>query len=328
MTAGRQLGLFDPPAARDAHAADRELMRQVPEWLCFGTSSWTFPGWAGLVYEGRPSERELAERGLEEYARHPLFRSVGIDRSYYAPLDTATLARYRAQLPAGFRWVMKAFAGITSAVHPRTRDPNPHFLDAERCAKEVLDPLLEHFSEHSGKVVFELMPLRAGELPEPSAFAERLAVFLGRLPRELSYAVELRNRELLTHRYVQALQSAGAGHVFSYWERMPTLAEQLDVPGALLGDVVVARLLIPPGQRYEERKRQLAPFDRIVDPREDMRADVMRLARACELLGKVLLVIVNNKAEGSSPLTVRALAERWVREASDPPPDGLDDYPH
>ena len=41
-----------------------------------------------------------------------------------------------------------------------------------------------------------------------------------------------------------------------------------------------------------------------------MRNDVARLSQACRALGKVLYVIVNNKAEGSSPLTVRALAER------------------
>ena len=37
------------------------------------------------------------------------------------------------------------------------------------------------------------------------------------------------------------------------------------------------------------------------------------LSEACRELGKVLLVIVNNKAEGSSPLTVRALAERLAQ---------------
>ena len=75
---------------------------------------------------------------------------------------------------------------------------------------------------------------------------------------------------------------------------------------------MVARLLIPPGQRYDARKRDLAPFDRVVDLQHKMRDDVVKLAEACEKLGKVLLVIVNNKAEGSSPLTVRALAERLV----------------
>ena len=40
-----------------------------------------------------------------------------------------------------------------------------------------------------------------------------------------------------------------------------------------------------------------------------MRADVVRLIRAAVDRGFEVYVIVNNKAEGSSPLTVRALAE-------------------
>jgi hypothetical protein len=41
-----------------------------------------------------------------------------------------------------------------------------------------------------------------------------------------------------------------------------------------------------------------------------MRADVARLVGECEKLAKPVFVIANNKAEGSSPLTIAALAER------------------
>ncbi len=93
---------------------------------------------------------------------------------------------------------------------------------------------------------------------------------------------------------------------------MPTIGEQLRLPGVLTAPFVVARLMLPPGRQYDARKRELAPFDRIVDPQPELRAEIAELSEACELAGKTLLVIVNNKAEGSSPLTVRALAERIV----------------
>lgn len=314
---GRQLDLFAPEQAApsaDALPADepevRALAARVPAHVRFGTSSWTFPGWAGLVYPGRPSERELKDRGLELYARYPLFRTVGIDRSYYRPLDAATLQRYAAQLPAGFSCVSKVWSGVTAAVDPRTREPNPGFLDAALFESEVLRPMAEDFGDHAGPFVFELSPLRRSELPRPGVFEKKLDAFLSALPRDFDYAVELRNRELFTHSYLDVLGSHGVGHVFSFWERMPTIGEQLRAPDVLTAPVAVARLLIPPGQRYADRKRDLAPFDRIVDPQEEMRADIVRLSEACALLGKVLFVIVNNKAEGSSPLTIRALAER------------------
>jgi MinD superfamily P-loop ATPase len=68
--------------------------------------------------------------------------------------------------------------------------------------------------------------------------------------------------------------------------------------------------MLPPGTTYEEQKAAYAPFDAIVDPDPAMRADVLRLAQAARDRGIELFVIVNNKVEGSSPWTVRALAER------------------
>jgi hypothetical protein len=47
------------------------------------------------------------------------------------------------------------------------------------------------------------------------------------------------------------------------------------------GALRVARLTIPPGFRYEDRKRELAPFDRIVVVDEAQRADVLALVGAC-----------------------------------------------
>jgi hypothetical protein len=75
----------------------------------------------------------------------------------------------------------------------------------------------------------------------------------------------------------------------------------------------VCRLSLPPGQRYEDQKEAFAPFNRIVEPCESARADVAALARACaEQRRKALYIVVNNKVEGSSPLTVRAMIERMT----------------
>jgi len=311
-----QLELF--PSAERATSEDdtpglaeaRSLAAGLPEHVRLGTSSWTFPGWAGIVYPAKTRERELMQRGLELYTRYPLFRTVGIDRAYYRPLTPLELQQYRAQLPADFRCVVKVWNEITNAVHPQTREPNPHFLDAELFKSEVLGPLEEHFADRLGPLLFELMPLRPNELPDALEFAERISGFFGKLPKGPAYAVELRNRELFSAAYLDALRAHQAAHVLNFWERMPTLGEQLAVPGVLTAPFAVARLLIPPGRRYSERRAELEPFDRIVQPELGMRDDVVRLSEACAALGKVLFVVVNNKAEGSSPLTVRALAER------------------
>jgi len=308
----RQLDLFGaaPPVDPPHFARWRALAERVPEEVRFGTSSWTFPGWAGLVYPDGTSEKDLLERGLELYARCPLFRTVGIDRSYYRPLDRETLRKYAAELPSGFRAVLKVWADITSAVDSKSREPNARFLDVELFDREVLRPLAAEFSDHLGPLVFELSPLRGSELVSAHGLPERLNAFFAKLPREFSYAVELRTPELLTRPYLDVLARHGVAHVLNFWERMPDIGSQLDVPGVLEAPFAVTRLLIPPGQRYASRRQVLEPFNRLTDPQQKMRADVVRLVGECAKLGKPVFVISNNKAEGSSPLTIAALAER------------------
>lgn len=308
-----QLELFGgiEPEPEIDFSAERDLAAKMPEHVYLGTSSWTFTGWGDIVYPGRPSEDELRKRGLELYARYPLFRTVGIDRSYYRPLDERALRQYAAQLPKGFRCVMKVWSDITTAHDPRTAAPNPRFLNARAFEEEVLAPLSRAFAEHTGPLVFEFPPA-TGEALSATAFAQRLGQFFATLSKSFQYAVEIRNRELMTLSYLDTLARHGVAHVLNYWEQMPELGVQLDLPGVLGAPFVVSRLLIPPGRRYETRKAELSPFDRLTDPQEKMRADILRLVEICGALHKVLFVTVNNKVEGCSPLTVRALAERIV----------------
>jgi uncharacterized protein YecE (DUF72 family) len=322
----RQLDLFGtapaaPPALDAPPAHLLELARHVPAHVRLGTSSWTFPGWSGIVYRRHyANTRAFTRDSLSEYAAHPLFGTVGIDRSHYAPLTSEDLESYAAQLPEGFRCVLKVWDELTTMVFPdhprygaRRAQQNPSFLDAARFRDEVAAPLLTSFREHTGPLVLEVAPMR--KAPPPRAFEDALERFLRAAPPELHYAVELRNRELLTPRYLGILKHYAASHVLNYWTLMPTIAEQLTLPEILPGPFVVSRLLLPPYHGYEQRKRDLSPFDRVLDPQPQMRDDVIELARRVGELGHVLFVLVNNKAEGSAPLTIKALAERWAQEA-------------
>jgi hypothetical protein len=103
-----QLDLFQPQAAEPQSQTVRgtdvapelaAVAQQLPCGLYLGTSSWTFPGWQGLVYAQTVSEGHLARHGLAAYAQHPLLRAVGLDRTYYAPLPRADFAAYAAAVP-------------------------------------------------------------------------------------------------------------------------------------------------------------------------------------------------------------------------------------
>src|SRR4051812_15993059 len=82
----------------EADAARRELATALPSRLHMGTSSWHFPGWSGLVWDGTYESSVLSKRGLAAYAQHPLLRSVSIDRSFYRPLSASQFADYAMQV--------------------------------------------------------------------------------------------------------------------------------------------------------------------------------------------------------------------------------------
>lgn len=309
-----QLDLFVDPLPEPDPRLER-LARAVPAHVRFGTSSWTFDGWKGLVYRKRYGNRErFVKESLREYAAFPLFRTVGVDRSYYAPLREDEWADYAAQLPDGFVCCSKVWSEITTRVfpdHPRYADragqPNRFFLDARRLADHVAAPLRAGLGAHVGPLIVELTP--SPHRTHPRALAEAIDRFLGAVPDDLHYAFELREPQLLTERYLDVLRAhPHASHLLNLHTRMPPIGRQLDM-GALVADVCVARLMIPPGKRYGELQQAFAPFDRIHAPQPDMRRDVLRLIRETGERGAELYVIANNKAEGSSPLTVIALAE-------------------
>ncbi len=321
-----QLSLFAetaprPPSLDPIPAPDPDiaaLAARLPPRVHLGTSSWTFPGWRGLVYRRTyPNQRAFMQRSLEEYARFPLFGTVGIDRSYYAPLLPEELTAYAEQLPSGFRCVMKAFSELTTQVFPRhpghgerAGQTNPSFLDAQLFEEMVARPVRERFLDHTACVVLEMTP--SPVFVSPRAFEQQLERFFAR-DFGIPLAVELRDARLFNQRYLALLRAHGVAHVFNYWTRMPSLSQQLarvTETGELPGSLAVVRLMLPPGGNYEALREQYAPFDRIVDPDEEMRGSTIEIVRRALLRDMDAFVIANNKAEGSSPLTVRALAER------------------
>ncbi len=336
----RQLELFpaDAPTAPEAptaRAASREhrglavvgpaptspdvaaLAAALPPLIHLGTSSWSFPGWAGLVYDRVATEAELARDGLAAYARHPLLRAVGLDRTFYAPLSAAEFARYAAAVPAHFRFIVKATDTVTSPTRVergRTggRAANPQFLDAAHVADTVVAPLVAGLGPHAGPLVFQFVPLPPAMLRDPAAFVARLHAFLARLPRGPLYAVELRNAALLTPDYAAALAATGVAHCYNVHPSMPPPDEQARHVPLEQNPALVARWMLNARYDYEAARAAYAPFDRLVDEDPASRAALADLCGRAARLGRPAFVAANNKAEGSAPLTLVRLARRIV----------------
>ena len=314
-----QPSLFDgPEALPPPQPALSDLAAALPPNIRLGTSTWTYDGWAGDVYHGDYRGAQPAKR-LEEYGRYPLFRTVGIDSAFYEPTSEQTLAAYAQSLPPGFPCVSKVWDRITARRFNQDRrwgnlagQRNPDFLNAQLFKDAVLLPHARAFRDHSGCFVFEFQAMRGKDLPDVGVWADELNGFLEQLPGGFRYAVELRNPELLHDLHGVVLQRHRVAHVFNSWTEMPSIGEQLDLPWTFPAGFTVARALLKPGRKYEDAVRQFEPYDRVREEQPELRRDLLRLMAEAVRRRIEALVIVNNRAEGNAPGTLRALAERWA----------------
>jgi uncharacterized protein YecE (DUF72 family) len=328
----QQPGLFEQPGApqRPKPAPgevrpswDSPLLQApvLPTDIRLGTSSWFFPGWRGLVYEGVYPQSALSKKGLGAYAQIPLLRTVSLDRTFYAPITTVEYARYAAQTPDHFSFVVKAPALVCDAVmrdeEGRGKVPNPHFLDPAIAAREFVVPCLEGLGAKAGPLVFQVSPLPRSLVEEAPMLIERLAAFFAALPRELGklrpiYALELRNAELLTPRLIRMLREQGVRYCVGLHDRMPEAERQeaalMVLDGDIPGDLVV-RWNLHRGFLYQAARQRYEPFDKLVDEDPETRRILARMAARAFKAGRKVWITANNKAEGSAPLSLVKLAE-------------------
>jgi len=328
------------PSARQARAdapvhpapidpAQRQLATALPTRLRMGTSSWNFPGWKDLVWDDEYDASALSRRGLPAYAQQPLLRTVGIDRSFYRPLTTAQFAQYAAQVPPDFRFVVKAPSLVADALvrdkHGRGMQPNAHFLNPALAIEQFVQPAIEGLGEKLGALVFQLSPLppamlHVGQLEE---MLVRLRSMLQALPAlqplapDGVVAVEVRNAQLLTPRLAEVLREGRATYCLGLHPRLPVITEQLPLlrtlwPGPLVCRWSLNRLHGYSG--YEEARAMYRPFNAVVDPDPEVRNTLARVILGTTGAGFPAYVTVNNKAEGSAPLTVQALAQEVLRQ--------------
>lgn len=273
------------------------------------------------MYHREYSGRGAPARMLEEYSRFPLFRTVGIDSSFYAPPTEDTLGAYAEHLPPGFPCVSKVWNQLTVHTFSQAQDRaragqrNSDFLNPDVFVEAVYEPYRRYFPDHTGPFVFEFQAIGRGSGMSPEQFASRLDEFFSAIPRDAMYGVEIRNEEFLTPMYFAVLREHGVAHVFNSWTRMPSMGAQLDLPGSVSGPFIVARALLRPGRTYDEAVDAFAPYDRIQDPSPDLRDDLRRLIQTAIRTRIPAYLLVNNRAEGSAPLTIAEVL-RMLPEAA------------
>lgn len=317
------------PAAADTEL--QQLAGQLPGGLHLGTSSWNFPGWKGLVWDGEHSESTLSRHGLAAYARHPMLRTVSLDRAFYRPLTASQYAQYAAQVPDGFRFLVKAPSLVADALvraeDGRGMQDNAAFLDPELAVAQFVQPALEGLGAKAGALVFQLSPLPGKLLARLNHVMERLAAMLAAaaaaraLAPQAILAVEVRNREFLTPAFARLLKQSGATYCLGLHAKMPPIEEQLPLLRALWPGPLVCRWNLHRkhgAYGYEDAMKTYDPFDKLVDPDPQTRQTLAQVIAGTTAAGLPAIVTINNKAEGSAPLSVLELARAVTQKVQAP----------
>ncbi len=324
------------PVSQQLHAVASAL----PPLLRMGTSSWTFPGWAGLVWDQPYAQAKLAKEGLHAYSQHPLLRTVSLDRAFYRPMTVQQYAQIASQVSDDFRFVVKVPSMISDALIRSTEgenagrglQSNPHFLDAALFHEVCLKPVLAGLGHKLGALVLQMSPLPAQMLVSGhvSRLFEQLAGVLSAqsamnlVAPEAILAVELRNPEFVTtplrDELIALLKDTGSAFCLGLHAKMPQIEEQLPILRKLWPSPLVCRWNLHSKHGrfgYEAAKSSYEPFDKLVDEDLATREQLSKVIAGTLRGGQKVFVTINNKAEGSAPLSVGKLAEEVLEQISE-----------
>lgn len=298
------------------------LAQTLPPRLRMGTSSWSCPGWTGLVWDREYPENNLSRLGLTAYAKHPLFRTVSVDRGFYRPMDVAQFAQYASQVDQDFRFVVKAPSLVTDALirdgSGRGMRPNPHFLSALDAVQKFVEPAVEGLGHKLGAMVFQISPLPNTWLARMPELINRLHHLLKMIPdfRRIApdgvVAVEVRDAQWLRPQFVQVIRDTGATYCMGLHAKMPSITEQLPILRKLWPGPLVCRWNLNPvhgAYGYEDAGQVYSPYNKMIDPDVETRTKLAQVISGIANAGQNVYVTVSNKAEGCAPLSVIELAK-------------------
>lgn len=152
-----------------------------------GTSGYSYPKWKGRFYPAKLPAKQF----LGFYATH--FQAVEINASFYKLPAASTLEGWAAEVPADFRFALKAPQTITHIKRLKAvEEPVAAFLEAAAVLKDRLGPLL-----------VQLPPNFRKDVP-------RLRAFLQLLPAGVRAAVEFRHASWFDDEVFGLLREHGA----------------------------------------------------------------------------------------------------------------------
>ena len=166
--------------------------------LHVGTSGYSYKEWKGNFYPEDLPAKEM----LSYYSRR--LPAVEINNTFYRLPQASMIENWKAQVPADFRFSIKATQRIT------------HIKRLNNCADETkyLLQTAALLEQRLGVVLFQLPPNAKKD-------ADRLKAFLGLLPKETRAAFEFRHESWLDDEIREVLRARDCALVVSDTDEKP-----------------------------------------------------------------------------------------------------------
>jgi len=295
------------PAVREEHMKPHDI--GAAPISRFGTSSFSSEDWVGPFYPPGTRPADF----LRLYAQE--FDTVEVDATYYAIPSARTVDGWVEKTPEGFLVSAKFPRSIVHGGEAERPDPARILaLDVGAADRDRFLEVIRRLGPRLGPLVLQFPYFNKDAFPSVGPFLERLDAFLGTLPSDLRYGVEVRNKAWVGEplRAVCVRHHAALVLVDQAW--MPLGDEVAAKMDPVTAEVAYVRLL---GDRAAIEKLTKT-WDREVMDRADRLARWAKFLATLSRRGVKSLVYVNNHYAGHAPTTVRRLKALYQAELAKP----------
>lgn len=283
-----------------------------PTNLRVGTSSWSSTDWRGTFY---PESIKPADM-ISAYAQQ--LSTVEIDSTWYQMPSRSMVDAWDARTPAGF---------VFSAKVPRVISHEKQLEDCEAELNEFVS-VMSRLGNKLGPLVLQFPYVAKGkdadEYATDARFLARLEKFVGLLPDNFQWAIEIRNSRWVRAEFLDVLREHKIALVFiDYYtmDPLPKLAQRGDVVTApfvyirFLGNHKEMDRAVESARSEGERSSDWGSL--LVDRTEQLKFWLPPIRRIVEKQVPVY-VYFNNHYAGYAPGSVELFSRLWNAEGIDP----------
>jgi uncharacterized protein YecE (DUF72 family) len=276
----------------------------------FGTCSWKYDSWKGIIYTESNSKNYL-----KEYSQK--FDTVEIDQWFWSLFPPAKVVlpqkniveEYKKSVPDDFLFTIKVPNSITlTHFYKDSKEdalkPNPFFLSTE-IFEEFLNSI-EPIKKQVGCLIFQFEYLNKQKMKSLSDFQSKFVELYKQLNKKIPpVGIEIRNPNYLNEKYFGFLSEQNIAPVFLEGYYMPPVTEVYSKYKKLITNLAVIRLHGPDRKGIEKIAND--NWNQIYINRDKEIESIVKMIKELQLDEVDLFVNINNHFEGSAPLTIEKI---------------------